>query len=51
MSSNAETKLGKSIMSDFTLASPVNWVKVKSSFILISFLTNLTQKNRPRAEY
>ena len=33
---------------DFTLASQV---KVKSSFILISFLANLTQKNRPRAEY
>ena len=32
-------------MGDFTLASQV---KVKSSFILISFLANPTQKNRPR---
>ena len=38
-------------MGDFTLASQVNLVKVKSSFILISLLANLTQKNCPRAEY
>ena len=38
-------------MGDFTLASQVNLVNFKSSFILISFLANVLQKNRPRVEY
>ena len=34
----------KVTMGDFTLASQVNLVKVKSSFILISFLANPARK-------